>query len=254
MFQVQSGSPFPIDAIVNEVMNQVVLNNACFQKDDTTTNKKKCHGHSVGKNCTKANANSKKKHCCNIVYEKKPMHHEDTAEYAKVSFDVAGFTDKDINVEIDEEYIVTITGERTNALGDVFKIDRKFRLDKKTTDVDRIDANIINTDNEGGGSILEVIVKKKVINKVGPRIIKVTTTTQSNAAAFDELTTDDASIGDSDDKVGDQRKKIETVNDDKKEVNTSDEDNKKEGEVTTSVDDLEFEQIWNQNEWTIIER
>merc|ERR1712124_97229 len=145
--------------------------------------------------------------------------------------------------EIDEEYIVTITGERTNALGDVFKIDRKFRLDKKTTDVDGIDANIINTDNEGRGSILEVIVKKKVINKVGPRIIKVTTTTQSNAAAFDEHTTDDASIGDSDEKVGDQQKKIEAVNDDKKEVNTSDEDNKKEGEVTPSVDDLEFEQI-----------
>jgi len=263
MFQPQS-SPFPIDAIVNEVMNQVVLNN-CYQKDgsDTTTtatsDKKKCHRHSKhpcgggsssdGKNNdtdtdNENKANGKKKASCyNIVYEKKPMHHEDTAEYAKVSFDVAGFTDEDINVHVDEDRIVTIQGERTNALGDVFKIDRKFRLDKRTADVDNIDAKIVVDETEGS-SILEVIVKKK--NKVGPRVIKIstTTTTATNAQSNDD---DDSLFAGSDEKKATQHKdENETVNDDDntKKGNSDDQDNKaEEKEEIKSDDDLEFEQI-----------
>merc|ERR1711959_136482 len=119
------------------------------------------------------------------------MHHEDTSQYAKVSFDVAGFTDSDINVQVDDDYVVTITGERTNKLGDIFRVDRKFRLDKRTADVDQIDANI--TDD---GSILEVVVKKKV--KAGPRVIKISTTNNNTTATTTATTTTDESTTKSD--------------------------------------------------------
>merc|ERR1712224_1153889 len=149
------------------------------------TKKKKCHGKQH-RCCGSNSNNNKKKPPCNLVLEKKPMHHEDTAEYAKVSFDVVGFTDADINIQIDEENndsVVAITGERTNALGDVFRIDRKFRLDKKPADVDEIDATIT------ADGILEIVVKKK--KKVGPRVIKITTS--PTAAATDDDSTKSSS-------------------------------------------------------------
>jgi len=261
MFTPHSRSSFPIDAIVNEVMNQVVLNN-CFQDDTTCTNKhgrnnnssKKCHSkHPCDGviSCSKNNNNDKnanKKKPCNLVYEKKPMHHEDTSQYAKVSFDVAGFTDSDINVQVDDDYVVTITGERTNELGDVFKIDRRFRLDKKTADVDQIDANI--TDD---GNILEVVVKKKV--KAGPRVIKISTTnsntTKSNTSINEYATTDDESTAKSDgqqESIQEKNKEGETVNynneEEEKKVANSHENKKEEKEPTNDDDDLEFEQIW----------
>merc|ERR1712107_464768 len=125
--------------------------------------------------------NSKKKaplrNVKNVVFEKKLMHYEDSAKEAKVSFDVAGFTDADINIQLEKEEdhrVVHITGERTNALGDVFNFDRKFRLNEKTVDVDRIDATI-----EDG--ILEVVVQKKA--KSGPRVIKVSTASSKKTTA-----------------------------------------------------------------------
>jgi len=259
--QSSSSQSFPINALVNEVMNQVVLNN-CFQDDNdsnTTTKsgnndikKKKCH--SKQHRCCGSNSNkNKKKPPCNLVLEKKPMHHEDTAEYAKVSFDVVGFTDADINIQIDEENndsVVAITGERTNALGDVFRIDRKFRLDKKTADVDEIDATIT------ADGILEIVVKKK--KKVGPRVIKITTSPTIT------VTDDDSTKSSSNEQeLGNQNKNeaIETDNDDndddeeeeeKKEkeitivITKADDEDKKEAkmEPTKSDDDSEYEQIW----------
>merc|ERR1739845_99213 len=167
-------------------------------------------------------------------------------QYAKVSFDVAGFTDSDINVQVDDDYVVTITGERTNELGDVFKIDRRFRLDKKTADVDQIDANI--TDD---GNILEVVVKKKA--KAGPRVIRVSTTnsnnTKLNTSINEYATTDDESTAKSDgqqESIQEKNKEGETVNynneEEEKKVANSHE-NKKEEKEPTNDDDLEFEQI-----------
>merc|ERR1712183_950287 len=98
-----------------------------------------------------------------VVFENKPIRHEDTAEATKVSLDVAGFTPSSIGVQVEEDHIVSIRAERSNRLGDVFKIHHRFLLDKKSVDVENIDANITD-------GILEVVVKKKT--NVGPRVFR----------------------------------------------------------------------------------
>merc|ERR1712025_774248 len=55
-------------------------------------------------------------------------------------------------------------GERTNKLGDVFVLDRRFRLDKTTVNVDGVTASI----DDG---ILELTVPKK--SNAGPRTIPI---------------------------------------------------------------------------------
>merc|ERR1739845_288434 len=146
---------------------------------------------------------------------------------------------------VDDDYVVTITGERTNELGDVFKIDRRFRLDKKTADVDQIDANI--TDD---GNILEVVVKKKV--KAGPRVIKISTTnsntTKSNTSINEYASTDNESTAKNGQQESIQKKdkEGETANsneEEEKKVANSHENKKEEKEPTNDDDDLEFEQI-----------
>merc|ERR1711862_998130 len=78
-----------------------------------------------------------------------------------------GFSPEDIAVSVDD-YVVSVKGERTNKLGDVFVVDRKFRLDKKTAIVDAVTANF-------DGGFLEVVVPKKVL--AGPRTIPIAVTT-----------------------------------------------------------------------------
>merc|ERR1712070_456391 len=74
-----------------------------------------------------------------------------------------GFAPEDITIHI-ENFVVSIKGKRTNKLGDVFVLDRRFRLDKKTASVDQVTANF-----EDG--ILEVTVPKKSV--AGPRKIPI---------------------------------------------------------------------------------
>merc|ERR1719282_1347544 len=164
---------FAAEEAFDHFMKQVVLKNV-VNNDDCHVNTTK--GLEKKGKCDK----SKSKSCCGkkekssdespvshqVVFEKKPIHHEDTSDAAKVCLDVAGFKVDDIDVKVDEDHIVSITAERRNRLGDVFKIHRRFRLDKNVADLENIDANITD-------GILEVVVKKKI--NVGPRVIKIST-------------------------------------------------------------------------------
>merc|ERR1719335_1721002 len=114
-----------------------------------------------------------------IIVQRTPIHMDDeTPERARMSLDVTGFSPEDIAVSVDD-YVVSVKGERTNKLGDVFVVDRKFRLDKKTAIVDAVAANF-------DGGILEVVVPKKVL--AGPRTIPiaVTTTTTTTTPAEEQ--------------------------------------------------------------------
>jgi HSP20 family molecular chaperone IbpA len=98
------------------------------------------------------------------VEQRTPIHmHEETSDAAKMSLDVTGFSPSDITIHIDN-YVVSIQGERTNKLGDIFVVDRRFRLDKNTASVDQVTANF-----EDG--ILELTVPKKAV--AGPRKIPI---------------------------------------------------------------------------------
>lgn len=80
-----------------------------------------------------------------------------------MSLDVTGFSLDNLSIEV-EDYVVSISGKRTNKLGDVFSIQRRFRLDKTTADQDNVAATL-----EDG--VLEIIVKKKAM--IGPRKISI---------------------------------------------------------------------------------
>merc|ERR1712070_55216 len=87
-----------------------------------------------------------------VIEQRTPIHmHQETDDAAKMSLDVTGFAPEDISIHI-EDYIVSIQGRRTNKLGDVFMINRRFRLDKKTSSVDQVTAafheEIINVADE----------------------------------------------------------------------------------------------------------
>jgi len=111
-----------------------------------------------------------------IVVQRTPIHMDDSnAEFAKMSLDVTGFAPHQIKVSVDE-YVVSIAGERRNKLGDLFVIDRKFRLDKKTALVDGIEASFDNDDVAG---ILEIVVPKNV--SAGPRTIPIAVMTSSKS-------------------------------------------------------------------------
>lgn len=83
-----------------------------------------------------------------------PIHmHEETPDAARMSLDVTGFQPEHVSIQVDN-HVVHIQGKRTNKLGDVFVLDRKFRLDKKTALVEGVTA----TFDEG---VLELTVPKK---------------------------------------------------------------------------------------------
>jgi len=99
-----------------------------------------------------------------VIEQRTPIHmHQETDDAAKMSLDVTGFAPDDISINIDD-YIVSIQGKRTNKLGDIFVVNRRFRLDKKTASVDEVTAAF----DEG---ILELTVPKKSI--AGPRKIPI---------------------------------------------------------------------------------
>jgi len=111
-----------------------------------------------------------------IVVQRTPIHMDDSQpEFAKMSLDVTGFAPHQIKVSVDD-YMVSISGERRNKLGDLFVIDRKFRLDKKTALVDGVEASFDNDDVAG---ILEIVVPKNV--SAGPRTIPIAVMTSSKS-------------------------------------------------------------------------
>merc|ERR1712124_12677 len=118
-----------------------------------------------------------------IVVQRTPIHMDDSnAEFAKMSLDVTGFAPHQIKVSVDD-YVVSIAGERRNKLGDLFVIDRKFRLDKKTALVDGVEASFDKDDVAG---ILEIVVPKNV--SAGPRTIPIAVVTSSKSNNTDEET------------------------------------------------------------------
>jgi len=123
------------------------------------------------------------------IEQRSPIHmHEETPQFARMSLDVAGFTPNDISINVDN-HVVSIRGQRTNKLGDVFELDRKFRLDKNTVNVDGVAASF----DDG---ILEVTVPKKPI--AGPRKIQIAVA--SSAASDDTKASDDSSASHNEDK------------------------------------------------------
>lgn len=245
-----TSAAFPIENLVNEVMNQVVLNNF-FPNEGS--NKKEC-GNKTKKECGTTGKNSgaateaqnkssstqsspqKSPSSTPIVYEKKPMHYDGNKEneYAKISFDVAGFIDEDITIQVDDDRfcVVSITGERTNSLGDTFRIDRRFRLDKKVSDIDNIQAKI--TDD----GILEVIVPKKA--RVGPRVIKIGGSSSSSLKSTTKNGGGDVSSGRNDDKIlksssSSSATSSTTSHDDKEVVHVATSEEKKETAASTTT-------------------
>merc|ERR1712124_90147 len=123
------------------------------------------------------------------IEQRSPIHmHEETPQFAKMSLDVAGFTPNDISINVDN-HVVSIRGQRTNKLGDVFELDRKFRLDKNTVNVDGVTASF----DDG---ILEVTVPKKPV--AGPRKIQIAVA--SSVAPDDAKASDDSSATHNEDK------------------------------------------------------
>lgn len=117
------------------------------------------------------------------IEQKTPIHmHEETPDAARMSLDVTGFTPQNIIINV-EDNVVSIKGQRTNRLGDVFVLDRKFRLDKNTVSMDGVTAKF-----EVG--ILELTVPKKSIP--GPRTIPIVvsnSTSSENSSKDSEVST-----------------------------------------------------------------
>merc|ERR1712107_549036 len=103
--------------------------------------------------------------------------------------------------------------------GDVYKINRRFHLDPKTADVEKIDANVVD-------GVLEVTVQKKkpvyVAVANGPRRIKITTKKTTTTIGND----DDDDVNVNVDKTGNEKeseeaKKDHHEDDDSKECNNN---------------------------------
>lgn len=111
-----------------------------------------------------------------LVLEKTPLHREENDVKTTIAFDVAGFTMSQINVEL-EDHVLTVSAERTNKLGDTFKVRRRFALEADTYDEESIHANL----EEDG--VLELIVTKRPTPK--PRQIKITTASSRTEPSSD---------------------------------------------------------------------
>merc|ERR1711907_492377 len=123
-----------------------------------------------------------------VIEQRTPLHVEnetpESGGAAKMSLDVTGFAPNQIKLSL-ENSVVSIKGERTNNLGDKFVLDRKFRLDKKTAQAEKVTASF----DDG---ILEVTIPTKKPEGAHRTIpIAVSTTTAASPAA--DETKEDAS-------------------------------------------------------------
>lgn len=133
-----------------------------------------CHAFYRAARCAQQAAKRQAEEAAKTIEQRSPIHfHDETPELAKMSLDITGFTSEDITINVDD-FVVSIKGKRTNKLGDVFVLDRKFRLDKKTVNLDGVAASF-----EDG--ILELTVPKKA--KVGPRTIPISVSSSASTAS-----------------------------------------------------------------------
>lgn len=103
------------------------------------------------------------------VFERTPVHREETKDAATISMDVSGFSINQLQVcvEVDQDTqsglarpVLMVSGERTNILGDKFKIRRRFLLERKNLADNLQDVAIsANFSQEG---ILTIHVPKKM--------------------------------------------------------------------------------------------
>merc|ERR1711907_67892 len=123
-----------------------------------------------------------------VIEQRTPLHVEnetpESGGAAKMSLDVTGFSPNQIKLSV-ENSVVSIKGERTNKLGDTFVLNRKFRLDKKTTQAEKVTASF----DDG---ILEVTIPTKKPEGAHRAIPIAVSTTSVEAPAADE-TKEDAS-------------------------------------------------------------
>jgi len=165
-----------------------------------------------------------------IIVQRTPIHMDDgNPEFAKMSLDAAGFSPGDITVSVDD-HVVCIKGERTNKLGDLFVIDRKFRLDKKTALVDGLKASF-------DGGILEIVVPKN--SPVGPRTIPIEVTTSSTTTEPKETQHDDDNNETAEDVDADKADavSVETVQDEDNNNKKADGDHEEEEEEQPEAND-----------------
>jgi len=150
---------------------------------------------------------------------KSRLHHEETPKVAKVSLDVTGFGAEDISIHVDEEtFIVTVSGSRTNKLGDVFRLHRRFSLDRKAAEVDKMSANL-----EGG--ILELVVPKKTTT--GLRRIPIRVGSSESAGSKDSDSDSDSDSDTPTDTTGAEERVVEPskgASDNNQEDNDEDKD------------------------------
>merc|ERR1711907_848053 len=120
--------------------------------------------------------------------QRTPLHVEnetpESGGAAKMSLDVTGFAPNQIKLSV-ENSVVSIKGERTNKLGDTFVLNRKFRLDKKTTQAEKVTAKF----DDG---ILEVTIPTKK-PEGAHRSIPIAVSTPSVEAPAKDKTKEDAS-------------------------------------------------------------
>merc|ERR1712159_298410 len=123
-----------------------------------------------------------------VIEQRTPLHVEnetpESGGAAKMSLDVTGFAPSQIKLSV-ENSVVSIKGERTNKLGDKFVLDRKFRLDKKTTVAEKVTASF----DDG---ILEVTIPTKK-PEGAHRAIPIAISTPSVEAPAADKTKEDAS-------------------------------------------------------------
>jgi len=184
----------------------------------------------------RASANSK------TIEQRTPIHYDDESPHvAKMSLDVTGFPSEDIDIHV-EEFVVSIKGERTNKLGDVFVLDRRFRLDKKTAIVDGVTASIEN-------GILELTVPKKSI--AGPRKIPISVSTSSTEDILSTSQDQELDSNHEDEVVADSVKGVEhsEVSDSKQE----NENDSIEVETVTEDDTTTDRQVQKKTQAIVIE-
>merc|ERR1711915_237441 len=99
-----------------------------------------------------------------VVVEKSPLHREETDQKATISLDVSGFSIEQLKIEIDN-HVLTVSGQRTNKLGDTFVMRRRLALKADVYDEEAVEAQL-----EHG--VLELTVPKIPIR--GARFIPIT--------------------------------------------------------------------------------
>jgi len=151
-----------------------------------------------------------------VIEQRTPLHVENETSKggaAKMSLDVTGFAPNQIKLSV-ENSVVSIKGERTNKLGDKFVLDRKFRLDKKTTQAEKVTAKF----DDG---ILEVTIPTKKPEGAHRTIpIAVSTTATSVEAPTGDV------------KTSESEKAKETVVDANDSKKTDEADKKEDGDRT----------------------